>query len=169
MRPFLSGEVDAPAVPDGLMLAPMLRRVGGLFIDQVVVLVPVFAGALLLGYQPGDRITNTALTVFSLAATVTAFVYETVMVALIGRTLGKIAVGTRVVRAIDGDYVGWTGAAMRGLVPVAFGAIPQVGFGLGIAVYAWAFFNPLRQGIHDKAAATLVILHRAPAPAPAEP
>jgi uncharacterized RDD family membrane protein YckC len=155
------GDVAQPTVPAGLTLAPMSRRVGGLLIDELVVLVPVFGVAIMLGFTPGKSISSSELLAFSIATTCVALCYETVMVALLGRTVGKIAVGTRVVRFVDGGRPGWSEAAMRSLVPLALGAIPQVGVFLAAFVYSLAFWNPLRQGLHDRAAGTLVVLNRA--------
>jgi uncharacterized RDD family membrane protein YckC len=101
------------------------------------------------------------LLVFNIAVTSLAFVYETLMIALLGRTVGKIAMGTRVVRLVDGGRPGWWEAVMRALVPLSLGAIPRVGVFLGVLVYSIALWNPLRQGLHDKAAGTLVVRHAA--------
>jgi uncharacterized RDD family membrane protein YckC len=153
------GDVARPTVPAGLTLAPMSRRVGGLLIDELVVLIPVLGVALTLGFSFSDKVSSHDLFAFSVAVTCVAFCYETLMVALLGRTVGKIAVGTRVVRFVDGDRPGWSEAVMRSLVPLALGAIPQVGLFLGALVYSLAFWNPLRQGLHDRAAGTLVVLN----------
>jgi uncharacterized RDD family membrane protein YckC len=83
------------------------------------------------------------------------------MVAMLGRTVGKLATGTRVVRQTDGGSVGWWAALQRAMVPVVFSAVPQAGPVLGIMVYAMALLGPLRQGLHDRAAGTLVVLHGA--------
>ena len=44
--------------------------------------------------------------IFNIAITSTAFIYETVMIAMLGRTVGKFALGTRVVRLVDGQPPG---------------------------------------------------------------
>jgi uncharacterized RDD family membrane protein YckC len=46
---------------------------------------------------------------------------------------------------------------MRALVPLSLGAIPRIGVFLSVMCYAMALWNPLRQGLHDKAAGTLVV------------
>ena len=48
---------------------------------------------------------------------------------------------------------------MRSLVPLALEAIPRVGVFLWLMVYSMAMWSPLRQGLHDKAAGTLVVRH----------
>jgi uncharacterized RDD family membrane protein YckC len=90
-----------------------------------------------------------------------AFVYQTLMIGLLGRTVGKMAMGTRVVRLVDGGRPGWSDALMRALLPLALGAIPRIGVFLGVMVYSIALWNPLRQGLHDKAAGTLVVRNAA--------
>lgn len=155
-------EVAQPAVPAGLVLAPIIRRIGGLVLDQVLVALPVVLVVIAVGYTPSDTVTSKSLLLFNIALTSVAFVYETLMIALAGRTVGKIALGTRVVRLVDGGRPGWTEATMRALVPLSLGAIPRVGVFLGVLVYSLALWNPLRQGLHDKAAGTLVVRHSGP-------
>jgi uncharacterized RDD family membrane protein YckC len=154
-------EVAQPAVPAGLILAPIIRRIGGLLLDQILVALPVVLVVVAIGFTPSDNVTSTSLLVFNIALTSVAFVYETLMIGMLGRTVGKIALGTRVVRAADGGRPGWTEATMRALVPLSLGAIPRVGIVLGVLVYSMALWNPLRQGLHDKAAGTLVVRHAA--------
>ncbi|MEP7112923.1 MAG: RDD family protein [Ilumatobacteraceae bacterium] len=150
-------EVAQPAVPAGLILAPIIRRIGGLALDQILVALPVVLVVIAVGYTPSDTVTSKSLLAFNIALTSVAFVYETVMIAVVGRTVGKIALGTRVVRLVDGGRPGWSEATMRALVPLSLGAIPRVGVFLGVLVYSLALWNPLRQGLHDKAAGTLVV------------
>jgi uncharacterized RDD family membrane protein YckC len=150
-------DVAPPAVPAGLTLATIPRRLAGLIVDQILVAVPVAVVAVALGFSPGDEITSRWMVAFSAALSAVAFVYETLMIALLGRTVGKLAFGTRVVRIIDGLRPTWSQAAMRALVPLAFGAIPRVGVYLGVIVYSLALWSPLRQGLHDRAAGTLVV------------
>lgn len=150
-------EVAGPAVPAGLTLATIPRRLAGLVVDQILVAVPVAVVAVSLGFRPSDEITGRWTLAFGAGLSAVAFVYETLMIAMLGRTVGKLAFGTRVVRMIDGQRPTWTQAAMRALVPLAFGAIPRIGVYLGMIVYSLALWNPLRQGLHDRAAGTLVV------------
>ena len=160
---FSAGDEVAPAaVPAGLTLAPIIRRVGGLVIDQVLVALPVFAVVIAIGFTPSDTVTSESLLVFNISVTSLAFVHQTTMIALLGRTVGKIAMGTRVVRLADGGRPSWWDALMRSLLPLSLGAIPRVGVFLGVLVYSIALWNPLRQGLHDKAAGTLVVRNTAP-------
>ncbi len=142
-------------------MASLGRRIGGWMIDELVILVPVVAGAVVFGLRPGDEISDTAVFGIGLATVAVSLVYYVLMVGLLARTVGKLAVGTRIVRSDDGGQPGWGASALRALVPLAFGAIPQVGFLLALGVFGVAVFSPLRQGLHDRAAATLVVLHTA--------
>ena len=162
--------VEEPSVPAGLVLAPIARRVGGLVIDELLVLIPVVLVALAFGLRPGSTITGSTLTAISAASVAVSFVYYTVTIALFGRTAGKLAVGTRVVRADDGGPVGWSASTLRALVPLTVGAVPTVGFALTVGVYSFAVFSPLRQGLHDRAGGTLVVMSRRPTlDAPVDP
>jgi uncharacterized RDD family membrane protein YckC len=81
------------------------------------------------------------------------FVYETALIALRGQTLGKMAVRIRVVRQDDGALPGWGPSLIRWFVPVAASIVP-----LGaLVVYLWMLWDPRRQGLHDRAARTLVV------------
>jgi len=93
----------------------------------------------------------------NVAAALSAFTYEFVMIAMWGRTVGKFALGTRAVRVDTGGPVLWSSSAIRALIPLAAGVIPSVGPALGLVVYATAFWHPRRQGFHDRAAGTIVI------------
>jgi len=150
-------EVAQPTIPAGLILAPIVRRIAGLVLDQVLVALPVVLVVVAVGFTPNDTVTSRSLLVFNIALTCVAFVYETLMIALLGRTVGKIAFGTRVVRALDGGRPDWFESTMRALVPLSLSAIPRVGVVLVVLVYSLALWNPLRQGLHDKAAGTLVV------------
>ena len=161
----VDGRVAEPTVPAGLVLAPIARRAGGLLLDELIALVPVVLVAFALGVEPGTSIGDSALFAMSVASVAVSFVYRTVMIATLGRTVGKLATGTRVVRAGDGGRVGWSASTLRALVPLTAGAVPAIGFALTIAVYTFAVLSPLRQGLHDRAGGTLVVLHRGAAAA----
>jgi uncharacterized RDD family membrane protein YckC len=150
-------DVARPAVPAGLVLAPIIRRIGGFAIDQVIVALPVVIVVVASGFKPSDTVTSQSLVAFTIAMTAVALVYQTVMIALLGRTVGKLALGTRVVRSTDGTRPGWTEAVMRALLPLSLGAIPSVGLFLVVFAYSLTMWNPLRQGLHDRAAGTLVV------------
>ena len=97
--------------------------------------------------------------------------YEIVSVALWGRTIGKLVAGTRVVALESGAIPGWSRAILRWAVPWIAGLgpfIPEDGLAAGLVaaaagvltifVYVGLLKEPLRQGVHDKVAGTVVVL-----------
>jgi uncharacterized RDD family membrane protein YckC len=150
-------ERQPATVPAGLVLASIRRRLGGFAIDQVLSVIPVAIGVVAMGYRAGDELSDDALLVMNLSLAVSRVVYETLLVGFFGRTVGKIATRTRVVRQSDGGRVGWFAAGQRALVPVVFSGLPEVGVVYSALVYSVAFLGPLRQGLHDRAAGTLVV------------
>jgi len=147
---------QALGLPAGVVLAPMGRRVLGKLLDQVIVAVPVLVVVLLAGVRSTENLLDKQFAI-NVAAALSAFTYEFVMIAMWGRTVGKFALGTRAVRVDTGGPVLWSSSAIRALIPLAAGVIPSVGPALGLVVYATAFWHPRRQGFHDRAAGTIVI------------
>ena len=145
-------------IPASVVLAPIWRRVVAQIVDQLIVLIPVVAIALAAGVREVDDITDHAF-VINVAVIATAFVYEFVLIGAWGRTLGKFALGTRVVRIDTGGPVLWYSSSIRALVPLAAGVIPAIGQILSVVVYLRAFLDPRKQGWHDRAAGTIVVLH----------
>ncbi|GGZ90159.1 RDD family protein [Streptomyces echinoruber] len=84
--------------------------------------------------------------------------YEWLMVGLLGRTLGKMAVGIRVVKADTGAKPGLGSAFLRWVIP----AVGSVVCGIGqLVVYLSPFWDKSgrQQGWHDKVAGTMVVQH----------
>jgi uncharacterized RDD family membrane protein YckC len=87
-------------------------------------------------------------------------VYEVLLVARNGQTLGKMVTKIKVISAQGADAVPTKAAGVRWLVlaipPVL---IPDLLFGLGISflVGMWFVIDANRQGLHDKAAGTYVV------------
>jgi uncharacterized RDD family membrane protein YckC len=144
------------------VLAPLGRRAIGLFIDQIVAAVPMILLFLAIGYQFDEMVTGTPGFWFNIGFVTIGLLHETIGVVRFGRTVGKLITGTRVVDAVSLGAVSLSSAFIRSLVPAAFGVVPGIGMILGMGVYVWAFFDPRRQGIHDKAAGTLVVLNVQP-------
>jgi uncharacterized RDD family membrane protein YckC len=148
---------EGATVPAGLVLAGFGRRIGGFAIDQVLVFIPVAIGVAALGYRSGDDVSNDAILVLNAAVALSRLIYETLLIGFFGRTVGKIATGTRVVRQVDGGRVGWFAAGQRAVVPVVFSGVPKFGVFYSAFVYMFAMLGPLRQGLHDRIAGTLVV------------
>lgn len=94
-----------------------------------------------------------------LAIAVGSVAYRVVTTARWGAGIGKYLLGLRVaVRTPDGLQLvrpGWSRAWRRWAVPQAPGLIPLPGTGL--LAYLPAFRDPLRRGLHDRAAGTVVV------------
>ena len=81
---------------------------------------------------------------------VLAFGYYVITEVELGGTLGKIAVGLRVVDE-DGDFIGWRHGLVRNLIrPIDF-----IVFYLTAAISVW--MSPQRQRLGDRLAGTFVI------------
>jgi uncharacterized RDD family membrane protein YckC len=150
-------ERSAPAIPGDAVLAPFSARIGGLVVDQAVAGLPVFLVFLALGYTGGDMVKGTPAFWFNIAFISVGLVHETIGISRFGRTVGKWVCRTRVIDVNDGGGVSVSAAVIRSLVPAAFGVVPVVGLFLEMGVYFWAFVDPRRQAVHDKAAGTLVV------------
>ena len=96
--------------------------------------------------------------------------YAIVCVALWGRTIGKLVAGTCVVGLESGATPAWSQAALRWAVPAIVSLMSLFeGDGLAgglasafsavftIVVYVGVLQAPLRQGLHDKVASTVVV------------
>ena len=149
-------DIPPPPPPTSDPLAPLARRALAQVIDGLLIGVPLFVLTVSIGGDLSDTDNDNLLwlTVLWLAV---SLVYSTAFVAISGATIGKRIVKIKVVNRADGSPVGWTYAAVRALVPTVAGLIPVIGFALNIAVYVRAFFHPLRQGLHDAAAGTVVV------------
>ncbi|WP_330459392.1 RDD family protein [Streptomyces sp. NBC_00820] len=172
------GYPQQPGFPggDGPRLASMGRRCGARAIDVAVFFVVylVVAGAGVAGlmddvkkcdpnasdYQ--DCVNNASsdfvgkfmgilavLWIFSL-------LYEVLMTSLAGGTLGKLAVGIRVVKADTGQKAGLGASIIRWIIPIVGSFVCGIG---QLIVYLSPFWDNAGrlQGWHDKAASTMVV------------
>lgn len=135
------------------------RRLGGFIIDALILSAVALLLMPILGFDldlnDPDSFDNASR--FRLANLVVAGVYSVAFVSIRGQTPGKILVRTKVVDATTRQIPSITAAVIRYAVPVAVTFVPVIGGLLGLLVYAWLLWDPQRQGIHDKAANTLVV------------
>jgi len=78
--------------------------------------------------------------------------YEVLMLRYLGATVGKMAVGLKVVRA-DGSGLGWGVAVGRFFMYIVSGIILAIG-------YIMAGFDPEKRALHDRVCDTRVIYKR---------
>lgn len=150
-------------------LASPGARLGARLLDilivGIVVIVLIILGALaLFGADSGDSTTDevetSAVVLFlGIAAlgAVIGLLYEVVLIAVRGQTLGKMMTSIKVVRADNGLVPGWGKSIGRWIIPVVLNFIPYVGGLLSLLVYISLLWDSARQGWHDKAAGTLVV------------
>ena len=84
-----------------------------------------------------------------------AFLYEVWPTAVSGQTIGKRLVGVQVVASGEGGPPGWGGSSLRWLIPAVLSMLSSGLFGL--VAYLWCLWDADRQGLHDKAAGTIVV------------
>ena len=134
------------------------RRALAQFIDGIVVGVPLFFLTLPFGTSiTSEELSDSQLLWLTVLWVGVSLVYNTVAIAMWGSTIGKRSIGLKVVNRSDGGPVSWTYASVRALVPTVVQLVPVIGPGLVIVVYLRAIFHPLRQGLHDAAAGTIVV------------
>ncbi|MCU1246601.1 MAG: hypothetical protein JWN02_2511 [Acidobacteria bacterium] len=145
--------LDVVSGVSGLPLASIGRRFGAQFIDGLIFSIP-FWGLIFMMYgniyRNGGRNMPPSLKYFSYGLGLIFFLYEGLMLSTRGQTLGKMAVGLKVVRA-DGSPISqgqaWGRAAVRALL-LSFAAIIN---------YLPAFFTKEKTCVHDMAAKTRVV------------
>jgi uncharacterized RDD family membrane protein YckC len=153
-----AGPTAAPAAAGAY--ASIGRRAIARLTDGLLFAVPAFL--LLIPYidTDDDVLSFDPPIGLLIGITVTSVLYEIVLVALRGQTVGKIAMGIRVVRIDSGRPPGWSYSGIRALLPTVAGAVPVLGLFLWLGVYLTAVVTPRRQGIHDLAAGTVVVSAR---------
>ncbi|MFG2953536.1 RDD family protein [Streptomyces sp. NPDC048291] len=142
-------------------LADSGRRTLARIIDMILVGIVVVLLTLAFGvseYQmDGDKISAGRSLAQSLVAAVLFVAYDTLLIARSGQTLGMKWLGMRVANLSDGSTPSTQTSLLRALVlwvPFAFccACIWTVICG------GWSFFDkPYKQGLHDKAAKTVVV------------
>lgn len=141
---------------DELDIAEPWRRFVGFVIDWMVLvmtsLVVVSTIGIDLGAGDALRLPASARVVQGLIGAV----YYVGFTVWRGQTPGKMLIGTRVVMLRTTRIPGLGPSAMRWAVPGIFVFLPGVSI-ISVVIYGWLLFNPLRQGLHDKAARTVVV------------
>ncbi|MCE7082546.1 RDD family protein [Streptomyces sp. ST2-7A] len=140
-------------------LAPLGRRFLARVVDWLVVAIPVGLITLPWAFDGGGgAFPGTGSFVSQLVYLLVYFVYEGLMLANRGQTLGKMLLGIRVSMLDNGSIPagnpGWTRAAVYSL--------PQLVPCLGTLFWLWNVLSctwdrPYRQCVHDKAARTVVV------------
>jgi len=137
-------------------LASIGQRALAQLIDSVIIGIPLFFVSTAISGDLTDADSGQLLLVTVLWLGVSLF-YNTAMIAIYGATIGKRVMKLMVVNRVDGSAVTWTYAAVRPLIPTVAGLVPVIGLAANLVVYLRAVFHPIRQGLHDAAAGTIVV------------
>ncbi|MBQ1090194.1 RDD family protein [Streptomyces sp. B93] len=177
---YPSYPTGGPAAPGGMpgmpRVASMGRRFGARVLDGVAFMVIYFVLGLLglagsataiedcdpnaANYDScmeegfGDLFAS-MMVVFVIMAAI-GLLYEWLLTSLLGGTLGKLAVGIRVVNVNTGQKIGLGSSFIRWIIPI----VGSFACGIGqLLVYLSPFWDKSgrQQGWHDKAASTMVI------------
>ena len=143
------------------------RRFFGFVIDLIVVLILVgILNAVGLIDTFASEEGEVVSTVDGLVQAGVGFGYYFVLTALMGATLGKMALGMKVVGA-DGNKARPGAVLVRELIARALGAILSavigaaiggiIGVAVAIIIIIMILFDDKRQGLHDKIGGTFVV------------
>jgi uncharacterized RDD family membrane protein YckC len=174
--PQQPGYPGGPGMPGAPRIASMARRLGARLLDGLILMVIYFvlsfagvAGSFsafskcdpnAADYNScvDDAAGHLVATVGAIIGvlTICSLLYEWLMIGLVGATLGKMAVGLRVVKADTGQRPGLGSSIIRWVIPV----VGSIACGIGeLIVFLSPFWDKSgrQQGWHDKAANTMVI------------
>jgi uncharacterized RDD family membrane protein YckC len=172
--PAAAGPAPAPAPATGrYALAGWWSRVGAALIDGIIVgigallIVALFGSVFSIGFFASDEAGIVSLVVGLMlsfvAIAIVALLYSPLMMARTnGRTLGRMAVGIRVVRA-KGQPMTFAWAMLREVVVKAllFGIASSVTFGLASLVdVLWPLWDEENRALHDFIVDTRVVRDR---------
>lgn len=148
--------------PDSLASIP--TRALARIIDTFLLAIVAIAAVSILGtVNVDDEVVNVdAPGWLPLAVLAVSAAYEIILTTTRGQTLGKMAMGIRVAQRGRGTNPTPNQAIVRWIVPNIAGVIPiaEVAAIAVLVVYLSAAANALRQGIHDRAATTVVVRTR---------
>jgi uncharacterized RDD family membrane protein YckC len=136
-------------------------RFAGVFIDGILMqVVRVPLSLLLLGTvmsplaaaKPNPAVFTGAMVTLGFVSMLIACLYEVIMIHQFGATLGKMAVGIKVIRT-DGSGVGWGTSIGRYFMKIVSGLILGIG-------YIMAGFDDEKRALHDRVCDTRVVYKR---------
>jgi uncharacterized RDD family membrane protein YckC len=138
-------------------LASWGRRLAALIVDGLI-LGAVIVSAILLGGSTVEELNDLLLEGDTLVL-ITLFIvpeaiYNTVMIGSRNQTLGKMALGIKVVDADDRAPIGYVRAFRRWLSTATLWALFTVP---GIVDHLWPLRDPRNQALHDKFARSIVV------------
>jgi uncharacterized RDD family membrane protein YckC len=149
----------AAFTPTALELAGRVHRLGAAILDTLVALVPIFFAGL-LGVAIGSRGAIIAAICLGILGFLGVIVLQVTMLTKEGQTVGKRALGVRIVHLETGAVGGFVpNVVMRILVPSVISWIPYLGFVFSIVDLLFIFRED-RRCLHDLIAGTVVVVAR---------
>jgi len=141
-------------------IASLGRRASGYVVDTIV---NGFVGSLvwfaLCGFNT-ERASDFSSWRRGVVLAVLVVVYETVVVARWGKTVGKVCFETRVVSEATEALPTVGQALRRAALPSVTGFLGLIGLVFSVAIVGAAAFDPLRRGLHDRLAGTIVLYEK---------
>jgi len=122
------------------------RRLLASLLDGMIVAIPSFALSFVLTLLLGEQEAITVLLQMSIS-----IIYYVLLTGLNGQTLGKMALGIKVVRVDNGNVPGIGKAILREILGKMINSFT---FLIG---YFWMLWDGKKQTIHDKIASTIVV------------
>ena len=136
-------------------LAGFDRRLGARIADWA--LTGLVTYLLWRAFASGDRGWFATLFFLALIFWLVGVLYEVTLTSISGRTVGKMLFGAKVVRADNGKTPGWWKSFVRHLLLNVLNHLPVLGNLATMLIYLSPAFSNTLQGLHDRAAATVVI------------
>jgi uncharacterized RDD family membrane protein YckC len=159
-----------PAMP-AVEVTTWGRRFGAWLIDVIIMAIPIgIIGAM----TAGDSVANSVdpvtgavdqaaladmtsrFMVLGLISTIVFTLYVVLLHGSMGQTLGKKALGIKVVK-LDGSPCDYAVAAKRALVYPIAGIVPYVGGLIALLNGLWPLWDSQRQSLGDKVGGTYVV------------
>jgi len=150
------GAVPAGADPvTGAHLASWGRRAAAWFVDLMVLGFALWVAPFALAFTTEDSGTDEITVAVLLLGPP---LYQWLMIGWSGQTLGKAALGIRVVRSEDADRVSYPRALGRASSLWVFWTFGWLLLGLPLLLaYLWPLWNTRNQTLYDKMASTIVV------------
>lgn len=143
----------------GASLASWGQRAAGWFVD-VLVYIGAWTAIVFWSFTTEDPVTgeisDAAAAVTSVGIFVGPTLYQWLMIGRWGKTLGKMAVGIRVLRSEDAERVSF----LRALGRAASVWILGIVFLPLLLAYLWPLWDRRNQTLYDKMAGTIVVRDR---------
>ena len=137
-------------------LTPRWRRFVGFVIDWFVQVLLTLLLLQLTGVELGGSGTLQAPAATRFIQAVVGLLYYVGFIAFRGQTPGKMLLRTRVVMSRTGGTPNIKAAVIRWLIPGVWTFLPGVSVAW-LVTYGWLAVDLRRQGLHDKAARTVVV------------